>query len=61
MTTLPTLTTLKLGYKDPLTDTFGAHPLLGAALDLNDGRTFTLGGAGWLHARPRAAHARRGG
>jgi hypothetical protein len=42
MTTLPTLTTIKLGYKDPLTDTFGAHPLLGAALDLNDGRTFTL-------------------
>jgi hypothetical protein len=42
MTTVPALTTLRLGYKDPLTDTFGAHPLLGAVLDLNDGRTFTL-------------------
>jgi hypothetical protein len=42
MTTVPALTTLRLGYKDPLTDTFGAHPLLGAVLDLNDGETFTL-------------------
>ncbi len=42
MTTLSALTTLRLGYKDPLTDAFGAHPLLGAVLDLNDGRAFTL-------------------
>ncbi|HLZ23419.1 MAG TPA: hypothetical protein VKQ30_15000, partial [Ktedonobacterales bacterium] len=35
-------TTLKLGYSSPLTDTFGAHPQLGAVLDLNDGATFTL-------------------
>jgi hypothetical protein len=42
MTTVPALTALRLGYKDPLTDTFGAHPLLGAVLDLNDGRAFTL-------------------
>ncbi len=42
MTTVPALTALRLGYKDPLTDTFGAHPLLGAVLDLNDGQTFTL-------------------
>ena len=42
MTTVPALTTLRLGYKDPLTDMFGAHPLLGALLDLNDGRMFTL-------------------
>ncbi len=42
MTTVPALTALRLGYKDPLTDTFGAHPLLGAVLDLNDGQMFTL-------------------
>ncbi len=36
------MTTLKLGYTTPLTDTFGAHPTLGAVLDLNDGTTFTL-------------------
>jgi Concanavalin A-like lectin/glucanases superfamily len=35
-------TTLKLGYTNPLTDLFGAHPTLGAVLDLNDGLTFTL-------------------
>ncbi|HKT37098.1 MAG TPA: hypothetical protein VJR48_01935, partial [Ktedonobacterales bacterium] len=35
-------TILKLGYTNPLTDTFGAHPLLGAVIDLNDGVTFTL-------------------
>ncbi|HEX2350501.1 MAG TPA: hypothetical protein VHI51_18845, partial [Ktedonobacterales bacterium] len=35
-------TLLKLGYTDPLTGVFGAHPLLGAALDLNDGGAFTL-------------------
>jgi hypothetical protein len=35
-------TILKLGYTNPLTDTFGAHPLLGAVIDLNDGATFTL-------------------
>jgi hypothetical protein len=36
------MTVLKLGYTNPLTDAFGAHPTLGAALDLNDGQTFTL-------------------
>lgn len=35
-------TMLKLGYTNPLTDSFGAHPTLGATLDLNDGVTFTL-------------------
>ncbi|HEX6541922.1 MAG TPA: hypothetical protein VF040_09230, partial [Ktedonobacterales bacterium] len=35
-------TILKLGYSDPLTDTFGAHPLLGSVIDLNDSVTFTL-------------------
>jgi hypothetical protein len=35
-------TTLKLGYTNPLTDTLGAHPLLGSVIDLNDGTTFTL-------------------
>ena len=35
-------TTLKLGYTNPLTDTFGAHPILGSVIDLNDGATFTL-------------------
>ncbi|HET9979773.1 MAG TPA: hypothetical protein VFQ32_04980, partial [Ktedonobacterales bacterium] len=35
-------TVLQLGYSDPLTDSFGAHPALGAILDLNDGVTFTL-------------------
>ena len=35
-------TILKLGWTNPLTDAFGAHPRLGAVLDLNDGVTFTL-------------------
>jgi hypothetical protein len=35
-------TLVRLGWSDPLTDTFGAHPLLGAVLDLNDGQTYTL-------------------
>src|SRR6185312_17490559 len=35
-------TILKLGYTTPLSDAFGAHPTLGAAIDLNDGLTFTL-------------------
>lgn len=35
-------TILKLGWTNPLTDAFGAHPQLGAVLDLNDGVTFTL-------------------
>jgi hypothetical protein len=35
-------TVVRLGWSDPLTDTFGTHPLLGAALDLNDGQTYTL-------------------
>ncbi|HZC04227.1 MAG TPA: hypothetical protein VE338_01165 [Ktedonobacterales bacterium] len=35
-------TILRLGWSDPLTDTFGAHPLLGDVVDLNDGVTFTL-------------------
>ncbi|HEX8995403.1 MAG TPA: hypothetical protein VF812_05195 [Ktedonobacterales bacterium] len=35
-------TILRLGWTDPRTDVFGAHPLLGATLDLNDGVTFTL-------------------
>ncbi len=33
---------LKLGWTNPLTDAFGAHPVLGAVLDLNDGVTFSL-------------------
>jgi hypothetical protein len=36
------MTTLKMGYTNPLTDAFGSHPTLGAVLDLNDGQTFTL-------------------
>jgi hypothetical protein len=36
------MTTLKLGYSDPRTDVFGAHPVLGSVLDLNDGQTFVL-------------------
>ncbi len=35
-------TILRLGWTNPLTDVFGAHPQLGAILDLNDGVTFTL-------------------
>ncbi|WIG60015.1 MAG: hypothetical protein OJF49_002763 [Ktedonobacterales bacterium] len=35
-------TLLKLGYSNPLTDSFGAHPILGPVLDLNDGATYTL-------------------
>jgi hypothetical protein len=36
------VTTLKLGWTNPLTDAFGAHPLLGPVLDLNDGAVFCL-------------------
>ncbi|HKV83953.1 MAG TPA: hypothetical protein VJN88_05315 [Ktedonobacterales bacterium] len=36
------MTTFKLGYTNPLTDAFGAHPILGAALDLNDGVNYTI-------------------
>jgi hypothetical protein len=36
------VTTLKLGYTNPLNDTFGAHPNFGGPLDLNDGQTFVL-------------------
>lgn len=36
------MTTLQFGYTAPLTDTFGAHPVLGNVLDLNDGATFVL-------------------
>ena len=36
------MTTLKLGWTNPLTDQFGAHPTFGPVLDLNDGSTFTL-------------------
>ncbi len=35
-------TILRLGWTDPRTGVFGAHPLLGDVLDLNDGVTFTL-------------------
>jgi hypothetical protein len=35
-------TILRLGWSDPRTDVFGAHPLLGDVVDLNDGVTFTL-------------------
>jgi hypothetical protein len=38
-------TILKLGFTNPLTDVFGAHPVLGAVLDLNDGVTFSLDAA----------------
>ena len=36
------MTTFKLGYTNPLTDAFGAHPILGGLLDLNDGVTYTV-------------------
>ncbi len=45
MTTGNGYTTVKLGWTDPRTGVFGAHPLLGGPLDLNgenDGVTFTL-------------------
>lgn len=35
-------TTRRLGWTNPLTDAFGAHPRLGPVLELNDGVTFTL-------------------
>jgi hypothetical protein len=35
-------TLLRLGWTDPRTGFFGAHPQLGGPLDLNDGVTFTL-------------------
>ncbi len=35
-------TVLRLGWTDPRTGVFGAHPRLGGPLDLNDGVTFTL-------------------
>jgi hypothetical protein len=36
------MTTLKLGWTNPLTDQFGAHPTFGPVLDLNDGTSFSL-------------------
>ncbi len=35
-------TIVRLGWSDPRTDVFGAHPMLGDIFDLNDGVTFTL-------------------
>ncbi|HEV8194511.1 MAG TPA: hypothetical protein VGP82_23915 [Ktedonobacterales bacterium] len=35
-------TVVRLGWSDPLSDTFGTHLLLGPVLDLNDGQTYTL-------------------
>jgi hypothetical protein len=35
-------TLLRLGWTDPRTGVFGAHPQLGGPLDLNDGVTYTL-------------------
>jgi hypothetical protein len=35
-------TILRLGWTNPQTGAFGAHPLLGEVIDLNDGGTFTL-------------------
>lgn len=35
-------TILRMGWTDPRTGLFGAHPVLGGPLDLNDGVTFTL-------------------
>ncbi|HEV2235675.1 MAG TPA: hypothetical protein VGR57_03350, partial [Ktedonobacterales bacterium] len=46
------MTTLKLGYSDPRTDAFGAHPVLGPVLDLNDGQTFVLLGPDGLSLPP---------
>jgi hypothetical protein len=42
MTATAGKTTVQLGWTNPLTGVFGAHPVLGAALDLNDGQTYTL-------------------
>lgn len=36
------MTVLKMGWTNPQTDSFGAHPVLGPVLDLNDGVTFSL-------------------
>ncbi|HEY1388128.1 MAG TPA: LamG domain-containing protein, partial [Ktedonobacterales bacterium] len=49
-------TILKLGYTNPLTDTFGAHPILGSVIDLNDGGMFTLASPAGLEisAPPRS-------
>ncbi len=46
------MTTLRLGYSDPRTDAFGAHPVLGPVLDLNDGQTFVLLGPDGLALPP---------
>jgi hypothetical protein len=40
--TTPAQTTLQLGWTDPRTGVFGAHPVLGGPLNLNDGATYTL-------------------
>ncbi|HEU5437763.1 MAG TPA: LamG domain-containing protein, partial [Ktedonobacterales bacterium] len=52
-------TTLRLGWTNLLTDAFDAHPVLGPALDLNDGVTFTLVEPGGieLSAPPRSVVA----
>ena len=45
-------TILRLGWTDPLTDVFGAHPQLGAVIDLNDDVTFMLVTPGGLELPP---------
>lgn len=52
-------TIFRLGWTNPLTDAFGAHPALGPVLDLNDGVTFTLAEPGGieLSAPPRSVVA----
>ena len=43
---------VRLGWSDPRTGAFGAHPQLGAVLDLNDGVTFTLASPDGLDMPP---------
>ncbi|MEO7001906.1 MAG: LamG domain-containing protein [Ktedonobacterales bacterium] len=45
-------TIVRLGWSDPRTGAFGAHPQLGAVLDLNDGVTCTLASPGGLDMPP---------
>lgn len=49
---MPSATTFRLGWTNPQTDLFGAHPQLGPILDLNDGAAFALASPGGVQLPP---------
>jgi len=49
---MPSATIFRLGWTNPQTDAFGAHPQLGPILDLNDGAAFALAFPGGVELPP---------